>query len=272
MLVDVAESAAQGRVAEVYAQLRRSCGVPYVSSLQRFLAARPEWLIWCWDAVGPGFEAGWIPAAGWRAAEGLEVPALAPIPGAALREWGVGGQDLSAIANVCDNFIRVSPVNLMFSGIARRLLAGERPRQTATEQAVPAPAPLPPMPDMAPLESLSPDVKSLLDRLGTEVDGERFVPALYRLLASWPGFLAHASVVLQPLFDDDAVVAACTTLSRAADVQVDGIWQAVKDPGPAPAPSDHARSISLIAAIDRYRVTSPQMVVFATMLRRATID
>ena len=271
MLEEISESAAKGHIAEIYAQIRTSCAVPYVSSLQRFLATKPEWLSWCWDALGPGFRAGWIPAAGWRASNDLTVPRLATIPDSALRVWNA--QALIEINNICDNFIRVSPTNLMFSGIARRLLLGHRPSGGALPQALTAPEVLPDMPALIAFETLAPEVRSLLiDHLGTEVDGKPFVPALYRLFAPWPGFLAHFATVLRPLFDDSEVINACQRLSTAIEQEIDNIWPAVSDPGPAFQPPDHPETQTLIAAIDRYRVTSPQMVVFSTMLRNALPD
>ena len=41
MLPELVESKAQGEIAEIYAQIRSTCAVPYVSSLQRHLATRP---------------------------------------------------------------------------------------------------------------------------------------------------------------------------------------------------------------------------------------
>jgi hypothetical protein len=125
------------------------------------------------------------------------------------------------------------------------------------------------MPALLPFDALSPQIRALLDSLGNEVNGKPFVPALYRLFAPWPGLLAHLAVVLRPLFADSAATAACNSLSVAIEREIDDIWPALSDPGSAPRPPDHPETLALIEAIERYRETSPQMVVFASMLRNA---
>ncbi len=52
----------------------------------------------------------------------------------------------------------------------------------------------------------------MLGTLGTTVDGQPFVPGLYRMLASWPAFLAHVATVLRPHLADTATRAACQRL------------------------------------------------------------
>lgn len=58
MRAELAESKASGEVAAIYAEVRRLCAVPYVSSLQRHLATRPGWLEWAWTVIGPAFQGG----------------------------------------------------------------------------------------------------------------------------------------------------------------------------------------------------------------------
>ena len=53
MLAELSEESATGRIAEIYDEIRRFSGVPYVSSLQRYLATMPGVLEWAWDAIRP---------------------------------------------------------------------------------------------------------------------------------------------------------------------------------------------------------------------------
>jgi hypothetical protein len=128
---ELAERDATGAIAVIYAEIRRLCAVPYVSSMQRHLATRAGWLEWVWAALRPVFASGLAQTAAWRAAEGLAVPRLPPIARDALRVWGVDGAGEAAIRAVCDSFIRASPTNLVLSGLLRRLLvqAGRRRRR-----------------------------------------------------------------------------------------------------------------------------------------------
>ena len=131
MLAELQERDATGAVAGIYAEIRRLWAVPYVSSLQRHLATRPGWLEWTWESLAPAFTSGRAQAAAWRAADALSVPQLAPIARDALRVWGVDAAGEAAILATAASFVRVSPVNLMRSGLLRRLLKGERPASVA---------------------------------------------------------------------------------------------------------------------------------------------
>ena len=130
MLAELAERDARGDIAHIYAEIRRLWAVPYVSSLQRHLATRDGWLEWVWSAIGPVFENGLAQTAAWRAVERVDVPAIAPISRDALGIWGVDAAGETTVGAVCASFVRVSPVNLVFAGLMRRLLGGERPRVT----------------------------------------------------------------------------------------------------------------------------------------------
>ena len=199
MLAELRERDATGEAAVIYAEIRRLWAVPYVSSLQRHLATRPGWLEWTWAGLGPAFSSGRAQAAAWRAAEGLAVPRLPPVSRDALRVWQVDAAGEAAIRAACASFVRASPVNLMLSGLLRRLLAGERPDGPTAPPGAWTPPPsvdtLPPLVDPA---ALLPAQRAVLATLGTTVGGQPFVPGLYRMLASWPAYLAHAATLLAP--------------------------------------------------------------------------
>ena len=131
MLPELVESKAQGEIADIYAQIRSTCAVPYVSSLQRHLATRPGWLEWAWAAVAPVFRSGIGPTAAWEAADALTVPELPPLSRSVLGVWGVDAKALHHIRNICATFVRVSPTNLMFSALVRhqlRVAPSDEPR------------------------------------------------------------------------------------------------------------------------------------------------
>jgi hypothetical protein len=270
MLAELPEREAVGETAAIYAEIRRLCGVPYVSSMQRHLATRPGWLPWVWTALRPAFDSGRAQTAAWRVAEALQPPSLAPVSRDALRVWGVDAAAEASIAAVCASFIRVSPINLVLAGMLRRLLDGERPHGPGagvTGWTPPAPiGALPAMPDAA---ALAPAERAVLASLGTTVGNEPFVPGLYRLLAGWPGFLAHVATVLRPYFDDAATRAACRRFVDAIDAEVPCVFATLPAlPATPPAPP-REEFPGVIAALDTYRHTSPEMVVFGLMIRHA---
>ena len=267
MLAELRESDATGEIAGIYEQIRRLWGVPYVSSLQRHLATLPGWLEWTWAALGPAFASGVAQDAAWRAADGLAVPRLAPLSRDALRVWGVDAAGEAAIRATCASFVRVSPVNLVLSGLLRRLLTGGRPPGASGGPAVwTPPAPPGPLPALADPAALPDAERAVLATLGTTVAGQVFVPGLYRMLASWPAFLAHVATVLRPHLDDAATRAAGQRLLAAVDAEIPRVFSTLPSmPARPPMPSA-AEFAQVVAALDTYRKTSPEMVVFGRML------
>ena len=267
MLAELQERDATGEIARIYAEIRRLWAVPYVSSLQRHLATRPGWLEWTWAALAPAFTSGRAQTVARRAAEGLVVPRLAPMSRDALSVWGLDAAAEAGVRAACASFVRVSPINLVLSGLLRRALSGERPAGEApAETGWSPPAPLGALPALVEAAALPPPQQAVLASLGTSVGGEPFVPGLYRMLATWPGLLAHVATVLRPLMDDGATRQACQRLLAAVDAEIGPVF-ALLPPLPAAPPRPPAAEVpAVLAALDTYRKTSPEMVVFGRML------
>ena len=269
MLAELSEDAASGEIAEIYGEIRRLWAVPYVSSLQRHLATKPGWLEWAWSALAPAFLSGQAQSAGWRVAADLELPAIPPLTTAALRNLGVATADEGVIAEVCAGFVRVAPVNLVFSGLLRRLLKGERPAGSGwpTDTWRP-PETMPALPAMVHMAALDEDDQVVLLRLGTDVDGTPFVPGLYLILANWPAYLAHLGGALAPLFSAPETDAARAALLAGIDQEVANLFAGlppISGEG-APAPEQIP---AVLATLDMYRRTSPEMVIFGRLIAAA---
>ena len=145
---EVSEAGAAGETAAVYGEIRRTCAVPYVSSLFRHLAAYPGLLPWAWRALRPALLSGAAQQLAWRRVDISGLPPLPPLSRAELAGLGVDADGLAAIRIVCRSFARVSPVNLVTAASLAGLL-GQRPPDA--EPPVPLepaelPAPLPAMP------------------------------------------------------------------------------------------------------------------------------
>jgi len=270
MLAELAERDARGEIAHIYAEIRRLWAVPYVSSLQRHLATRDGWLEWVWSSIGPVFEHGLAQTAAWRAVERVEVPVIPPISHDALDVWGVDATDEVTVGAVCASFVRVSPVNLVFAGLMRRLLGGDRPSgRTATEPTWTPPPALPSLPVMVNPARLSPAEGRVLMSLATTMDGAPFVPGLYRMLAQWPPLLAHVATVLRPHLDDPRTAAALRDVNAAIDAEIPALFAALPAVPAAPLVPSSAGFAGVLAALDTYRKTSPEMVVFGRMISHA---
>lgn len=275
MLAELTESDARGEIAVIYDEIRRFCAVPYVSSLQRHLATRANWLPWAWAAIRPLFASGVAPRAAWTAAAQVSAPGLPPLSRPALRLLGVDAAGEASIRAVCELFARVSPTNLMFSALLRAQLersAGEGASAAcaARPNTVQAPPPaLPDLPALVDLEAVPAALRATLLQLGNEVAGRPFVPGLYRMLGHWPAYLAHIATELGPRFDDALTTRCCDELAARVDAAALDLLPDLPPPptgSPRPPAGEHAE---VLAAMARYRLTSPQMVVFATLLRDA---
>ena len=267
-LPELLEEHASGEIARIYGEIRHYCGVPYVSSLQRYVATLPGALEWLWAALRPAVISGVIPETGWRLARDVRISPAPPLSAAVLRLWNVDATALGAIRNVAANFVRVAPVNLVMGGCIHLLLTGARPQGSGFAEAWTPPAQLPAMPGNVDLASLRPDHRAVLMQLGTEIDGTPFIPALYRQLAHWPAFLAWLATELGPRFGAEETASSRSAFRAAA-------WTAAEDivarlPGvPSTAMPDAATIARILPAIDRYAGTSPEMTMFGRLLHEA---
>ena len=256
LLAELHEDRATGRIAEIYDEIRIFSGVPYVSSLQRFLATMPGVLEWAWDALRPALASGAIQETGWRLARDVRIAPAKPFAGTADRE---------AVRNIAQNFVRVSPVNLMTGACLTRLLTGTIPSGAGFAETWTPPAMLPPMQGNADPATLDRATRTTLERFTTEVDGTPFIPALYRQLAHFPEFLAWLADELAPRFAAPETAASRIAFRTAAREAAPAIVARLPGLPPGPAP-DAATAQRVLATIDRYAETSPEMTLFGHLI------
>lgn len=264
---ELQEAEATGQIAEIYAEIRHFYGVPYVSSLQRHLATLPGVLEWAWAAVRPAFASGALPKTAWEAAGRADLRPLPTLSRPALRLLGVDDEALERIRNICRSFETVAPLNMAMGATVRALLKGGQAGGGGPSAPVWAPpAPLPVSPKTLHPDEVDPDTSAVLMQLAADMDNEKFVPGLYRQLAHWPAYLAHAATQIAPLFEDPAITAAADGLRASIAARASKLLQDLPEPPPAPtdAPVEH-----ILASIEAYQITSPQMVFFGKLLREA---
>lgn len=267
---DLPEDRASGRIAEIYDEIRVYGAVPYVSSLQRQLATIPGCLEWLWDAARPGFVDGRIPEAAWGAMVDLNLPVLSTVPRPALRAMGVDGPAETVLHGIYETFLRASPVNMVTASLLGHLLGLPPAEQVPNAPATPTwtpPKPPPPLPGFPTDEKLGAEGSALLELFTVDMGGATFVPGLYRLLAQWPGYLAHVAVELIPLFDRPDIQTICRDIIQRIDDIVPPLTEGLRA-GPAPFDADTAEALR--GSLRVYRgTTSPQMIVFSALLRDA---
>jgi hypothetical protein len=266
MLPELHEADATGRIADIYAEIRLFSGVPYVSSLQRYLATIPGVLEWAWDVLRPGLASGLIPETGWRLAQSVRLTSPSLVPEATCRAWGVDESGLAAIRNIAANFIRVSPVNLVTGACLAGILNGAPTGQSAPPAAIWAPpGPLPAMLGNVNASALPTGQAAVLHRFATQVDGVPFIPALYRQIAHFPKVLAWLADELVPRLTDAETMTKGAAFRQAARDAAPAIVACLPKPAAQGRPdADSTRKV--MAAVDRYAQTSPEMTLFGQFI------
>ena len=270
VLAEIPESEARGPLAAIYEEMRTYCAVPYVSTLQRHVATMPGCLEWMWAALRPGFVSGAMPETAWRLAGNLDLAPLPPLSDSAVRLFGVDADGLETLNHICDMYVRVSPCNLIFSDCIRLLLTGsDGGGEGFTDDGWVPPAPVPELPAMPAMGDLDPDCAAVLMQLGSGIGNQIMVPGLYRYFAIWPGYLAHVATELAPLMTDDRVRQAGLAIARritAAAPEIVAKLPPVPQDLPRPGRSE---TEAIITALDTFKATSPEMIVFGTLLKNA---
>ena len=237
------------------------------------MATLPGCLEYYWGVCRPAFMDGTIQQAAWRRAATIAHEPFARLSLSALRLLGVDAAGVRAIRAVCETFIRVSPINLLFAGCIEHLICGGQPDgDGAPHAAWTPPAMLDAAAPVPPLDTLPGDLRAVLMGLAMDLGGARFVPGLYRQMAPWPAYLAHAATVIAPLLHDESARARRDGIARTMIDAAAGIVAALPPAPPELTPPGAAQRTALLGAIKSYRVTSPEMIVFGTLLRDALPD
>jgi len=270
MLAEISETDATGEIAHIFEEIRQLGGVPYVSAIYRHLATRNGLLEWAWEAVGPAFRNGSAQEAAWRGATNLALAPLDRISQDALSVWSVDNEALATVKAVTESFMRVSPVNMMFAGLVKALLEG-RSRGGGSMPAAPwlPPASLPVPPSMVAPEGLDQASHGVLMQFSQPTGATPFVPGLYRMLAHWPGLLAHLATVLVPRLASTEVTAACDHIRARIDATLPDVLAglpATQPMRPFPAQAERTHFLSIGGT---YRKTSPELVVLCRLIRDA---
>jgi hypothetical protein len=119
------------------------------------------------------------------------------------------------------------------------------------------------MPGLVYPSALPPEQRAVLMTFVTEVDGKPFIPALYRQLAHWPALLAWLAGELSPRFAAPETAASRSAFRAAARSAAPGIVACLPSAGPPP---DAETTQRVLATIDRYAETSPEMTMFGQLI------
>ncbi|MEM9683698.1 MAG: hypothetical protein AAF942_10575 [Pseudomonadota bacterium] len=265
----IAEADATGEIADLYADIRKTLGVPLVNLIWRNLAVTPGALGWAWSSVRPLYGTGRLQAEARALRDMLVVPDLPSLPVEALRSAGVDETGERTIQTILESYHRSNPLNLV---ALSTLLAALRGDPVPDGKPAPSLTPEPPidgtLPALLALAEMEEDTAALVvgvNRLGTRGD-DHILVSMPRHLAHWPGYLGLYWALVAPLDADgqlDASVDAVLDDGKARG----GVLAAEAGIADGP-PADAA--VALEATLDDFcRNAISRMIPVVALLRKA---
>jgi hypothetical protein len=214
----IAETAATGEIAEIYADIRGILHTSVVNLIWRNLATLPGALHWTWSTVRPLYMAVAAPHAE-AVRRSLSLPEMPKLSADTLMAAGIDRPALAAIRATLDSYHHTNALALV---VLSALLERYDPSTgdfAQPSEAVPAAdrTELPALPAMA---ALAPQVQRLiveLNHFGEDTD-PLLIASMYRHLAYWPPYLAIIRTMLAPHQADgrlNALTRAARALGRA---------------------------------------------------------
>ncbi|BBK29767.1 hypothetical protein EDC65_5412 [Stella humosa] len=263
----VPESAAEGEIAEIFADIRATFGVAVVNLVWRHLATIPGALPWCWAAVRPAYREGSVPFQAAALRRALPLPAVPAPPAVVFDAIGIGPDDRAHIRRVLDSYDQTNAMALIALTALSLRLEGRVPAAESGGRAR-IPAIDGPMPRLLARSEMTPDAANLvarLDALGRRPD-ERIVASMYRHLSHWPAYLGLSLVQLAPLAADGRLAQA---IEAAGLLARDGARRIAADLTPPDRPLDPAARAAARRGIEEFtRHPIARMVPIAALLRR----
>lgn len=184
----VDEASATGEVAAIFADIRRTMGIPLVTSIWRGLAGMGESLAAVWELARPIHASGLPVHALARLIARIDLPQPLPLTQSQLACVGIGRQDLRDIHTILAAYNRSNGLNF----VALAALVTPPAAQVVASE---IPAPPPAWPALRPLLARA-QIDSTTWEMIREVNSfgapgiDAGVATLWRHLAHWPGLLA----------------------------------------------------------------------------------
>ncbi|MFM9847855.1 MAG: hypothetical protein ACKVP3_11930 [Hyphomicrobiaceae bacterium] len=271
-LAEVPEAAAAGRIADIYAELRRLTGAPVVALIFRHLATHPGLLEQIWESLASPMQSGVFQEAAWKiTSESVPADLIPPISGDVRESVGLPRETPQGLLNAIEAYNRVNPVNLaVMLSLLRRLELGNAAATSITSRTWSPPAPISGvLSTMVRPADIPPHLRRVISDLGF---GDRdkvgtVVPSLMRHFAIEPGLLGLLHVILTPKLRDGS-------LKRTTDAFHARMRHAAEELAP------RLRSMPLLAALpgpaDTIKTFAstwiPMMTIVGTALRRSLIS
>ena len=222
----IAEAAATGETAGLFADIRATVGVRVVNLVWRHLATMDGALPWAWAAVKPLYLQGIADRAAARFREGMNLPALGSLAGA----------EPPSVDDVLAIYDHSNTINLFALGALVARLRGETATEGEPAGGPRLSAPDVTLPKLASQEDVTPEVWALVLRLNRFGDSRQLILAsMYRHLAHAPMFLRRVEAALVPVARDGSLEQAIVANRQDAAERAKILARTIDAP-PAPTP------------------------------------
>jgi hypothetical protein len=193
----IAESAATGEIAALFADIRATVGVRVVNLVWRHLATLDGALPWAWQAVKPLYLQGMAD----RAVVGFRQEMILPVLGS------LAGPEPASVDAVLASYDHSNTVNLFALGALVARLRGDVAEEGTPEEGPRLPAPDVDLPSLASEADLPPETWQRVLRLNHFGDRPEplILASMYRHLAHAPTFLQRLEAALTPVQADGSL-------------------------------------------------------------------
>ena len=191
------EASATGQAAEIFADIRRTMGIPLVTSIWRGLAGMEESLSQVWELTKPIYASGMPEHALARVIARTALPRPEPLAPTQLACLGLAERDLKDIRAILGAYNRSNGMNLV---ALAALVTPPAPGSEIRASAVSPPS-WPPLRPLLAREAISDATWTMVRHVNAfgAPSLNAGVATLWRHLAYWPGFLAVVYSAFAPL-------------------------------------------------------------------------
>lgn len=204
----IAETAATGETAELFADIRAIVGVRVVNLVWRHLAALDGALPWAWSAVRPLYVQGVVDTEAVRFRDRMVLPKLGTL----------SGPEPASVDAVLASYDHSNTINLFALGALAAWLRGETAAQGTPEQGPRLATPDVVLPKLATEADVAPEVWQRVLRLNRFGDRPQplILASMYRHLAHAPAFLQRIEAALAPVQAEGSLARAIAANQAAA--------------------------------------------------------
>lgn len=193
----IPESAATGRTAEIFADIRDVMDITVITSIWRILDGIEGGLESVWNATRPIYESGQPEAVLHDLKARIDIPVPVAPSAEILESKGVSASKLPAIFTIIDAYNRSNGLNLIaLNGVIST--ASDRPVEYDPEPRRPVWPGLPPLLERDEIESSTWSLLEELRQFGS-IDQDPSIATLWRHLAPFPGLLTQVIETYGPL-------------------------------------------------------------------------